>query len=60
MNRLFYFSMNRLPVKGLLQIGYSLSEFEPPLFACYTGFLWGIPAFVAAASARTLLKPKPG
>jgi len=45
--------MNRLIVLLLLQINYSLSEFELTLFACCTGFHQGILAFVAAASAHT-------
>jgi len=56
MNQLFYFSMNRPPAKGLLQINYSPSEFEPPLFAYCTGFHQGIPVFATAASSHTLLK----
>jgi hypothetical protein len=43
--------MNLPPAKGLLQINYLLSEFEPPLFAYYTGF----PPFFLAADGIKLI-----
>ena len=55
MNRLFYFSMNHPPAKGLLRTSYSLSEFELSPFAYYTGFLQGIPVFEAVAWFHTRL-----